>query len=195
VCPFFLGAAGSPSNTTGPRPTSGILVHQAVWPQRTMAKNWGGGLCPFTEGELGPHLTQCRSRTKRHLEPCSRLATIDVGRKLGAPPLSGERGLYTKSPGLRPTSIPSGILMHPPFGHNKNGPKLRGSGSAPFWGRGAGSPSSTMWRGPRPTSMPSAILIHPAVWSQWTWAENGEGAPLPFWGGELGPHLTQSRLG
>ena len=65
VCRFFLGAAGSPSNTKspGPRPTSipsGILVHEAVWPQRTMAKNWG--LCPFRGGELGPHLTQCRSR-------------------------------------------------------------------------------------------------------------------------------------
>jgi len=44
VCPFFLGVAGSPSNTKspGPRPTSipsGILVHPAVWPQRTMAEN------------------------------------------------------------------------------------------------------------------------------------------------------------
>jgi len=47
-----------------------------------------------------------------------------------------------------------------------------GRGSAPFWGRGAGSPSSTMWPGPRPTSVPSAILIHPAVWSQQTWTEN-----------------------
>jgi len=43
-------------------------------------------------------------------------------------------------------------------------PKL--GGSAPFLGRGAGSPSSTMWPGPRPTSVPSAILIHPAVWPQ-----------------------------
>jgi len=37
---------------------SGILVHTAVWPQRTLAENWG--LCPFREGELGSHLTQCR---------------------------------------------------------------------------------------------------------------------------------------
>jgi len=40
--PFFLGVAGPPSNTKspGPRPTSipsGILVHLAVWPQRTLA--------------------------------------------------------------------------------------------------------------------------------------------------------------
>jgi len=30
----------------------------------------------------------------------------------------------------------------------------------PFWGRGAGAPSSTIWLGPRSTSVPSAILIH-----------------------------------
>jgi len=42
--------AGSPSQTKspGPRPISipsGILIHAAVWPQRTWAENWG--LCPF----------------------------------------------------------------------------------------------------------------------------------------------------
>jgi len=49
-CSLFPGVAASPSNTKSPwpRPTSianGILVHPAVWPQQTMAKNWG--LCPF----------------------------------------------------------------------------------------------------------------------------------------------------
>jgi len=39
-------------------------------------------------------------------------------------------------------------------------------GSAPFLGRGAGSPSSTMRPGLRPTSMPSSILIHQGVWPQ-----------------------------
>jgi len=62
-CALFLGVAGSPSNTKtpGPRPTSipsGILVHPAVWPQRTLVKNWG--LAPLGEEELAPHLTQCR---------------------------------------------------------------------------------------------------------------------------------------
>jgi len=43
-CAFFLGVAGSPSNTKspGPRPTStqsGILVDPAVWPQRTLDQN------------------------------------------------------------------------------------------------------------------------------------------------------------
>jgi len=51
------------------------------------------------EGALGPHLTQCGLdrgpylRAKFHLDPCSRLATIDMGRKMGAlPPFwGGER--------------------------------------------------------------------------------------------------------
>ena len=64
-------------------------------------------------------------RTKWHLDPSSRLATIDMGRKLGR-------------------------------------------GCAPFLGRGAGSPSSTMWPWPRPTCIPSGILIHPAVRPQYT---------------------------
>jgi len=64
-CALFLGGAGSPCNTKSPglRPTSvpsGILMHPAVWPQRTWAENWGG-CAPLGEGELGPHhLTQCR---------------------------------------------------------------------------------------------------------------------------------------
>jgi len=62
VC-LFTGVAGSLSNTKspGPRPTSipsDILVHSAVWPQRTLAEI--GGCAPLAEGELGPHLTQCR---------------------------------------------------------------------------------------------------------------------------------------
>jgi len=44
--PYFLKGAGSPSNTKSPglRTTStpsGILVHPAVWPQQTLAENWG----------------------------------------------------------------------------------------------------------------------------------------------------------
>ena len=53
LCPFRDGVAWSPSNTMwpGPKPTSlpsAILIHPAVWPHQTWAKNWG----------LGPHLTQ-----------------------------------------------------------------------------------------------------------------------------------------
>jgi len=61
--PFFLGIAGPPSNTKlpEPRPTfipSGILVHPAVWPQPTMAENWG--LCSFRGVGAGSHLTLSR---------------------------------------------------------------------------------------------------------------------------------------
>ena len=74
----------------------------------------------FGEG-LGPHLTkvawaEAYLRTKWRFGPCSRLAAIDMDRKLEAPPLFGERAgcaSDTKSPGLRPTSVPSGILIRP----------------------------------------------------------------------------------
>jgi len=66
----------------GQRPTSvpsGILIHPAIWSQQIWAKNWG--LCPFGDGELGPHLTQCDGDqglppAKFHLDPSNRLATI-----------------------------------------------------------------------------------------------------------------------
>jgi len=52
------------------------------------------------------------------------------------------------SPRLRPTSVPSGILnTYSRLATIDMGGKLRGS--APFFGRGAGCPSSTMWPGPR----------------------------------------------
>ena len=60
----LFGRAGSPSNakSPGPRPTSvpsGILIHSAVWPQRTWSENWEA-VPFFWGGELGPHLTQWR---------------------------------------------------------------------------------------------------------------------------------------
>jgi len=56
---------------------------------------------------------------------------------------------------------------------------------------------NTMWPGPRPTSMQSAMLIHPC--SRLATIDMGRelGRWLrPLFGrGELGPHLTQCRLG
>ena len=91
------GGAGSPSNTLwpGPRstsPPSDTLIHIAVWPQQTWAKNWG--LCPFGGGGAGCPSNNVASciwaeaylPAKWHLDPSSRLATIDMGRKLGMPP-------------------------------------------------------------------------------------------------------------
>jgi len=89
---------------------SAILTHPAIWPQ--WAENWGGAPPPFGEGELGPHLTlrpfwrggagspsnnvvwdEAYLRTKWHLDVSSRLATIEMGRKLGrGGPLFGEGG-------------------------------------------------------------------------------------------------------
>jgi len=80
-----------------------------------------GGCAPFRRSwvpiEHNVAWTEAYRRTKRHLDPSSRLATIDMVRTMG------EAGLFlgggagspsnTKSPGTRPTSIPSGISVHP----------------------------------------------------------------------------------
>jgi len=125
-CALFSGGSSVPSNTKSPglRPTSipsGILMHPAVWPQYKWAENWGR-LCPppFWGEELGPHLAQCGVdiHAKCHLDPSSRLATVDMGQKLwrGLCRLFGEGRAgspsNTKSTGLRPTFVPSGILIH-----------------------------------------------------------------------------------
>ena len=57
-CAPVLGWPGSPSNTMSPGLPSGILIHPAVWPQETWAKNWTA-VPLLGEGELSPHLTQC----------------------------------------------------------------------------------------------------------------------------------------
>jgi len=67
---------------------------------------------------------------------------------------------------LRPTSLLSGILIHPAIWPQQIWAK--NWRAVPLRGRGPGSPSNTMWPGPRPTCMPSFILIHPTVWPQYT---------------------------
>jgi len=98
---------------------------------------------------------------------CSNEITINMGRKF-----RGRAGYpsNTKSPGLRPTSVPSTILIHPAVWPKKHGPKIWGL--RPLLGGGAGSPSNTKSPGPRPSSIPSDILIHAAIWPQRIWAEN-----------------------
>ena len=59
--PPILGGAWSSSNIKSPEPRltsipSGILIHPAVWPQRTQAEKLGA---VNLMGELGPHLIQC----------------------------------------------------------------------------------------------------------------------------------------
>jgi len=89
----------------------------------------------------------------------------------------------TKSPELRSTSIPSGILMHPAVCPQQKCAENLGA-PPPFWEKGAGSPSNTKSPGPRPTSIPSGILIHAALWRQQIWAENW--GLCPFGGGGAG---------
>jgi len=81
--------------------SSGILIHPAVWPQQTRAKNGGWGCVPLFQVELGPHVTQYGlgrglPSTKWHLDLCSCLATIRVP-KLGVlcpAPFGGEWGSH-----------------------------------------------------------------------------------------------------
>jgi len=81
-----------------------------------------GALLPFWGGERGPHLTQGRLgcevylHTKWHLDPCSHLATTDMGLKLGICPFGGGGAgspSNTTWPEPRPTCMPSFILIHP----------------------------------------------------------------------------------
>ena len=83
----------------------------------------GGGCCASFAGRgagspsniMWPGPRSVYFCTKWHLDPSSRLATIDMGLKLGGGcAFLGELGPHlTLSPGLRPTSVPSGIVMHP----------------------------------------------------------------------------------
>jgi len=126
---------------------------------------------------MGPHLAQCGLadaylHTNWHLDSCSCLATIDMGRKLGgsSPFVGGETEgagspSNTMSLGSRSTFLPSGIFIHWAIWPQQIRAKI---GGVPVWGRGPGFPSNTMWSGPRPTCRPSFILIRPTVWPQYT---------------------------
>jgi len=187
LCPFGGGGAGSPSNTMwpGPRPTSlpgGILIHPAVWPQQTWAKNWGG-IAPLGEGELGPHLTQCglgQGLSPYQVVFWSIQTTIDMGRKLDGcyAPFVGEGGEL--GPHVTQCGLGWGL---PPY-QMASYTDADNACTHKFWNCGAAvplsigeaeSPSNTMWPGPRPTCMPSFILIHPVIWPQYTNVTNRTG--------------------
>jgi len=114
-----------------------------------------------------------------------------MGRKEGGVPLS-ESGPGSPSntmwPGPRPTSVPSGILIHPAVWPQQTWAEKWGA--LPLIGEGELGTHLTKSLGPRPTSIPSGILIYAAIWPQQTWANNWGGSP-PFWGEELGPNPTQ----
>ena len=90
--------------------------------------------------------------------------------RVGLCPLLGRRSWTpsnTMSLGPRPTSLPSGILIHraiwPQQIWVENWGLCQNWGLCPF-GEGTGSPCNTMWPGPRA----SFTLIHPTVWPQCT---------------------------
>jgi len=117
-------------------------------------------LCVFRGAELGNHLTQCGlgrgllPYQVAHLHPSSRLATIDMDRKLVVCPFGGggagspannvaraEAYLHTKWH-LDLSSRLATVDMS----------RKLGRGCAPFGGGRAGFPSNTMWPRPRPTA-------------------------------------------
>jgi len=124
------------------------------------------GCCAPLRGQLGPHLTQCSLgrdlhpyQVPCHLDPSGRMATIDIGRKVGecCSPLGvGELGIRLTQCRLGrclpPYQVASWSIQ--PFGHKRHGTKI--GRLCPF-GRGLGP---HMWSGQRPTSMPSFTLIH-----------------------------------
>ena len=92
-------------------------------------------------------------RTKWHLDP---LKTV-WPRKFGDVPILGSWvPIEHNVPGLRPTSIPSGIFVHPAVWSQQSSTENWG-GLCPFEGGRAGSPSIKMWPGPRPNFVPSFI--------------------------------------
>jgi len=96
--------------------------------------------------------------------------------------------------GLLPYQLVASSSIQP-FGHNRHGPKIEWRWVCPFSG-GSWVPieNKVAWEA-RPTSIPSGILVHPAVWPQQTLAENWGGSSAPLREGELGPYLTQCRVG
>jgi len=104
--------------------------------------------------------------TKWNIDPSSRLATTDMGRKFGVlchflrgswVPIQHNVAWAEAYPRTKWHLDPCNRLA------TIHGPKLEGCCvPSPFWGR-AGSPSNTMWPGPRPTSIPSGIVNHLAI--------------------------------
>ena len=68
--------------------------------------------------------------TTRHLDP-----PVGWAENRGLCPFLGGAvsPSNTMSPGPSPTSVPSGILIHPAFGHNRHGSKIRGGAVPLFW--------------------------------------------------------------
>ena len=112
-------------------------------------------------------------RTMWNFHPSSRLATTDMGRKLGDVHILGELGPHLTQRRWAEAYLRTKCHLDPSsrLATTDMGRKLEGL-HPPFGGGGAGSPSDTMSLGLRPTSLRSGILIYPAIWSQQIWDEN-----------------------
>ena len=94
------------------------------------------------------------------LHPSSCLATVDIGQKLGGavPFFWGSWvPIERKIAWPRPTSTPSGILVHPAVWPQQT--LVEHWELCPFRGGAAGSPSNTLLLSLRPTSVPSGFLV------------------------------------
>jgi len=130
-----------------------------------MGQKFGGAPPLFGEGGLGLHLTQ--SRLGSGLPPCQVPASsiqpfghnkygsiFFWGGERNLPPFWGGNGSpsNTKSPGPRPSSVPSDILIDTAIWPQQIW--AENWGLCPFGGWGAGSSSNTMWPVPMPTRKP-----------------------------------------
>ena len=126
----------SASNTMLPRPRptivpSGILIHPAVWPQQTWAKN--GGVPLFGGGEAGsPSSTMWPGPRPTAIPSGASWSMQPFGHNRHGPKIegfvpflgSGELGLHLAQYGLD-RGLPSyqvAFWSMQPFGHNRHGP-------------------------------------------------------------------------
>jgi len=117
----------------GPRPTSVpscILIHPAVSPQQT--------LCPFGGGDLTSNTLYGRGLPPYQVASWSirPFATADMDRKFegGCAAFEWKLGPQNSPSNTvwpRPSSLPSGFLIHPAVCHSRHGPKIWG-GAVPL---------------------------------------------------------------
>jgi len=155
------------------------MIHLAVWPQQTWAKNWGE-VCASQGGTGSPSNTTSPGARSTPYQVASWFIQPFGHNRPG--PKTGGRALFgrvgspcnTMWPALRPIAVPSGILIHPAVWPQQTWAENWGAAVLPHFG-GAGSPSNTMSPRPRPTSMSSFILIYPTTFIQpyfhCAWAE------------------------
>jgi len=156
-------------------------------------------VCPIIQGG---HNNKCSAVA----EMDDRLATIHMSQKLGALPLWGGGAGFpsnTMWPGPSPTSIQSGILIHPAVWTVWPQQTWADNWELCPFGR-----DSWISKHDMPTSVRNCILMHPDIWPQQTWAEDymdafkmcackfrKREAAVPLSMGELGPRLTQCGRG